>query len=301
MTTSLTREDTRVASSAPTDDRPRPRKRAVEPGRVVAYVAMSILALLWLAPFLWAVNTSFKTETDASASPVTVVPAGGYTLDTFASIFQAGNVGIWMMNSTIVAVAVTAITLVISTLAAYAFSRLDFPGRKVLFALTIGSIMIPTQIFVVPLFDEMLALGLVDTYWGIILPQVIAPVMVFVLKRFFDEIPQELEDAARVEGASRFRIFVSIILPLSRPIMAAVAIFVFIGAWNNFLWPFIVTNDPNLMTLPVGLETVTPGYGVIYALQMAQAVLAALPLIIVFLFFQKQIIKGISTTGIAGT
>lgn len=298
MTASLALEKTRVTPPAL---RPRPNRRRAEPGRIVAYVAMSILAILWLAPFLWAVNTAFKTETDASAAPVTIVPDGGYTLETFASIFEAGNVGIWMLNSTITAVGVTVITLVISTLAAYAFSRLDFPGRRILFALTIGSIMIPTQIFVVPLFDEMLALGLVDTYWGVILPQVIAPVMVFVLKRFFDEIPRELEDAALVEGAGRLRIFLSIILPLSRPIIAAVAIFVFIGAWNNFLWPFIVTNDPNLMTLPVGLQTVTPGYGVIYALQMAQAVLAALPLIVVFLFFQKQIIKGISTTGIAGT
>jgi len=292
---SIPRRRAAVGTSETTRSRPRAR-----PSTVVAYAALGILSLLWLAPFLWAINTSFKSETDASASPVTFFPAHGYTLDTWAQIFRAGSVPLWMANSAFIAIAVTALTLVVSTLAAYAFSRLDFPGKKVFYALTIGSIMVPTQIFVVPLFDELLALNLVDTYWGIILPQTIAPVMIFVLKRFFDDIPQELEDAARVDGATRFRVFISIVLPLSRTILAAVAIFVFIGAWNNFLWPFIVTNDPNLMTLPVGLQTVTPGYSVIFALRMAQAVLAAAPLIIVFIFFQRHIIRGISTTGIAG-
>jgi multiple sugar transport system permease protein len=274
--------------------------RRVTPGAVVAYVVLGLLALVWLTPFLWALNTSFKSETDASASPVTILPAHGYTADAYRQIFQSGAVPVWMVNSAIVSIAVTAITLIISTLAAYAFSRLHFPGRKILFAVTIGSIMVPTQIFVVPLFDEMRGLHLVDTYWGIILPQVISPVMIFVLKRFFDDVPKELEEAALMDGASRLRIFTQIVLPLSRPIIAAVAIFVFIGAWNNFLWPFIITNNPALMTLPVGLQTVTPGYGVTFALQMAEAMLAAFPLIVVFVLFQRQIIRGISTTGIAG-
>ncbi|WP_020578230.1 carbohydrate ABC transporter permease [Actinopolymorpha alba] len=276
-------------------------RRWFEPGRSAAYLALAVLSLIWLTPFLWAVNTSFKSETDASALPVSVLPAEGYTTGAYARIFETGDVPLWAFNSAVVSIAVTLLTLIVSTLAAYAFSRLEFPGRRVLYALTIASIMVPTQIFIVPLFDQMLALKLVDTYWGIILPQLIHPVMIFVLKRFFDEIPMELEDAALVDGASRFRIFLQIVLPQSRPIIAAVAIFVFIGAWNNFLWPFIVTNDPNLMTLPVGLQAVTPGYGVVFALRMAQAVLAALPLVIVFLFFQRQIIRSISTTGIAGS
>jgi multiple sugar transport system permease protein len=124
--------------------------------------------------------------------------------------------------------------------------------------------------------------------------------MVLILKRFFDQIPVELEDAARVDGANRLRVFWSIVLPLSRPILAAVAIFVFIGAWNNFLWPFIVTTDADLMTLPVGLQTVKSAYGQQYAQNMASAILAALPLVVVFLFFQRQIIKGIATTGFGG-
>lgn len=132
------------------------------------------------------------------------------------------------------------------------------------------------------------------------LPQVVQPIIVLILKQFFDQIPVELEEAARVDGASRLRVFWSIVLPLSRPILAAVSIFVFVWAWNNFLWPFIVINDPSLMTLPVGLQTVKSAYGIQYAQNMAMAILAALPLIIVFLFFQRQIIKGIATTGFGG-
>ncbi|SEG91990.1 multiple sugar transport system permease protein [Nonomuraea solani] len=274
--------------------------KSTNAGRIVAFVVLALFSLLMLAPFLWAVNTSLKSEADAGATPISILPKGGYTWDTYAKVFEMGNIPTWMVNSFVVATGVTLITLVISTLAGYAFSRLDFTGRKPLLALTVASIMIPGTIFIVPLFDEMLAFDMVDTYWGIILPQVVAPVMVFILKRFFDSIPRELEDAARVDGATSFRIFLRIVLPLSRPIIAAVAIFTFVGAWNNFLWPFIVTNDPNLMTLPVGLQTVTNGYGVVFAQNMANAVLAALPLILVFLFFQRQIIKGIATTGLGG-
>ncbi|ACQ80516.1 binding-protein-dependent transport systems inner membrane component [Beutenbergia cavernae DSM 12333] len=291
----------RRTAPPPPSTRPRGPQHSVRAGLVAAYATLAVVAFAWLLPFLWALNTSFKSETDASALPVSVLPEGGYTTSAYRAIVDAGNVPLWMGNSALVAVAVTVLSLVVSTLTAYAFSRLDFPGRKALYVLTIASIMVPTQIFIVPLFDEMLALGLVDTYWGIILPQLIHPAMIFVLKRFFDEVPQELEDAALVDGASRLRIFLGIVLPLSRPIIAAVAIFIFIGAWNNFLWPFIVTNNPALMTLPVGLQAVTPGYGVTFALKMAQAVIAALPLIVVFVFFQRQIIRSISTTGIAGT
>ncbi len=269
-------------------------------GRAVALAVLALFSLLMLAPFLWAVNTSFKTEADAGASPVTILPKTGYTWDIYANLFRLGSIPTWMVNSVLVAAAVTIITLVISTLAGYAFSRLDFTGRKVLLGLTVASIMVPGTIFIVPLFDEMLAFNMVDTYWGIILPQVVAPVMVFILKRFFDSIPRELEEAARVDRAGSLRIFLRIVLPLSRPIIAAVAIFTFVGAWNNFLWPFIVTNDPDLMTLPVGLETVSTGFGVVFAENMAKSVLAALPLIVVFLFFQRQIIKGIATTGLGG-
>ncbi|MFB7842989.1 carbohydrate ABC transporter permease [Microbacterium sp. NPDC056052] len=267
---------------------------------VLAFAVLLLLAIGWLLPFLWAVATAFKTETDAASGDSGWIGASGPTAQAFTAILSQGNVYLWAWNSLWTATAVTAITVTISALAAYAFSRLDFRGRKWLFVAIIAAIVVPPQVLIIPLFYEMLAFNLVDTHWGLILPQVVAPAMVFILKRFFDAIPIELEDAARVDGASRFRVFWSVVLPLSRPILASVAIFVFIGAWNNFLWPFLVINDTGLMTLPVGLQTVISAYGVQYAQVMAQAVLAALPLIIVFLIFQKQIVKGVATSGFGG-
>jgi multiple sugar transport system permease protein len=253
-----------------------------------------------VAPFLWGIVTSFKSEADAAALPVRVVPEGGWTLSAYRAVFEAGDLVRWLANSLFTATVITVVTLVISAMAAYALSRGLFRGRRLLMAATLASIMVPGQILIVPLFQEMLLLNMIDTYWAIILPQVVAPVMVFVLKRFFDAIPIELEDAARVDGASRWRTFTSVVLPLSRSVLSAVAIFVFIGAWNNFLWPFIAVNDPGLMTMPVGLATVENAYGVQYAQDNAAAVLAALPLLVVFILFQRHIVRGFATTGLGG-
>lgn len=277
-----------------------PGQKPFGPLRVTAFAVLALLAIGWLLPFLWAIATAFKTETDAASGDPSWIGATGPTVEAFTAILSQGNVYTWAFNSLWTSVAVTLITLAISALAAYAFSRMDFTGRTWLFVVIIASIIIPPQVLIIPLFYQMLTFNMIDTSWGLILPQVVAPAMVFILKRFFDAIPIELEDAARVDGASRFRIFWSIVLPLSRPILASVAIFVFIGAWNNFLWPFLVINDTTLMTLPVGLQTVISAYGVQYAQVMAQAVLAALPLIVVFIIFQKQIVKGVATSGFGG-
>ncbi|HEY0186325.1 MAG TPA: carbohydrate ABC transporter permease, partial [Cellulomonas sp.] len=267
--------------------------------RTLALVVLVVAAAAWLLPLLWGLDTALKTETDAT-STTSWLPAGGFTLETFREVLGRGDVLRWMANSTIVAVVVTGITVLVSSMAAYAFSRTIFRGRRVLMALTVASIMIPPQILVVPLFQQMLALNLVDTLAAVILPQVVAPMMVFILKRFFDAVPQEMLDAAAIDGAGPWRTFQTIVLPLSRSILVAVAIFVFIGAWNNFLWPFIITNDPDLMTLPVGLATVKSAYGVQYAQTMAAAMIAALPLLVVFMLFQRRIVQGVATTGLGG-
>ena len=277
------------------------RKKRFQPSRFVATIIVAVLAITWLVPFAWATITALKSETEAAATPITLVPKSGFTFDAFAKVLQQGNIPQWTLNSLFTAAAITIITLAISTLAAYALSRIDFKGRKLMMTIIVASLIVPPPVLIIPLFYQMVSFHMIDTYWGIILPQVIAPAMVFVLKKFFDQIPRELEDAALVDGAGRIRIFWQVVLPLSRPILAAVAIFVFIGAWNNFLWPFIVTNESSMLTLPVGLQTIKSAYGIQYAQNMASALLAALPLIVVFLFFQRQIIKGISTTGLAGT
>lgn len=268
--------------------------------RVAAFIALVVAAAIWAAPMLFAVATSLKSEADASAVPLRLWPDSGWTLENFGAVLAGGDIVQWIWNSVLVSVVVTVVTLVISAPAAYAFSRHRFRGRSLLFGLTIAAIMVPPQILIVPLFEQMKLMHLSDTLAGVALPQVVAPLMVIVLKNFFDQVPGELEEAARIDGASNLRILLSVVLPLSRSILMAVAIFVFIGSWNNFLWPFIVTNSPDLMTIPVGLGTVKNAYGVQYAQSMASAVIGALPLLIVFILFQRHIVRGFATTGLGG-
>lgn len=268
--------------------------------RFFAALTLICLSGIWLIPLLWAIDTSLKTELQAQSYPLRWFPEGGFTLEQYLQVFSRGEVTKWMLNTFLIATAVTILTTAICALAGYGFSRTVFKGRKFLFACTIALIVIPGQILIVPLFREMVTLRAIDTFAGVILPQLVAPTMVFIFKKFFDSIPVELEDAARVDGAGNWRIFWNVILPLSRPIVVAVAIFVFIGAWNNFLWPFIVTNDPSLMTLPVGLATIKNAYGIIYAQTMASAMVAALPLMLLFMLFQRQIVKAVATTGMGG-
>ncbi|MGA5317248.1 carbohydrate ABC transporter permease [Streptomyces pseudogriseolus] len=310
----MTSADLRTRPARPTVS-PLPAARRARPGihrgpnltlgasrtaRSLALAALAVLAVVWLLPMAWAVFTAFKSEQDASDPVHWIWPQAGFTLDGFRTVIERGDLPLWMWNSFFVSAAVTVVTVAVSAAAGYAFSRTVFRGRRALFALTVASVLVPPQMLIVPWFRQMLTLDLVDTYAAVILPQTVAPVMVFILKKHFDTIPRELEEAARLDGAGHARIFWSVMLPLSRPMLAAVAIFVFIGAWNNFLWPFVSTSDPALMTLPVGITAVKDAYGVNYAQTMASSVLAALPLVLVFVFFQRHIVKSVATTGLGG-
>ncbi|MCP2164202.1 carbohydrate ABC transporter permease [Goodfellowiella coeruleoviolacea] len=262
-------------------------------------VITAALAVLWVLPLVWAVLTSVKPEGETTAIPLRWLPSQ-WTLDAYHKVLAAGDILRWMANSLITATLTTVLVVLLSSLAAYGFARTTFPGRRTLLAITLAGVVVPPQLLVVPLFSEMVALNLVDTYWGVILPQVVAPAMVYILVRFFQALPREVEEAAVIDGASRWLIFWRIVLPLSRPVLAAVAIFTFISTWNNFLWPFVVTTDPGTMTLPVGLTVVQGSFGLRYAQIMASTVLAALPLLIVFVVFQRQIVRGVAHTGLSG-
>ncbi len=275
---------------------PRRRPRFTPSGIVYTVLAL-FLAVVWLMPLLWAVVTSLKPESETTAVPVRWLPLEP-TFAAYESVIARGDLQTWLLNSTIVAITVTALTLVTCVLAAYAFSKITFPGRSWLFALFVAGILVPPQVLIIPLFDQMTFLGLLDTYAGVALPQVVAPIMIIILKRFFDAIPRDYEEAARLDGAGHVRILVNVVLPMSVPILAAVGIFTFVQAWNNFLWPFISATDPNLMTVPVGLGSVQGSYGILYAQNMAAAILGALPLIIVFLLFQRQVVRGVTDAGL---
>ncbi|WP_062205311.1 carbohydrate ABC transporter permease [Streptomyces sp. NBRC 109706] len=268
-------------------------------GQIVLTSLGALLAALWLVPFGWALSTSLKPEGDTQKLPLKWIQSN-MNLDAYRSVLGDGNIPKWLVNSVIVSTGVTALTVVVSALAAYGFARTEFRFRRVLFGITLAGIMVPGTVITAPLFANVRTISLVDTYWGVILPQVSAPAMVFILYKFFQGVPRELEEAARIDGAGRWRIFGQVVLPLSRPVLAAVAIFTFIASWNNFMWPYLVTTDPDLATLPVGLATVQSSFGIRWAQLMAGALLAALPLLIVFVFFQRQIVRGVAHTGIAG-
>ncbi|MDA2803012.1 carbohydrate ABC transporter permease [Nocardiopsis suaedae] len=283
-------------TAAPVPQAPR-RRRRISPTGAAATVSAVVLALLWLLPLVWAVLTSLKPEAETTAVPIRWLPVEP-TVEAYRLVIARGDIQQWLVNSTVISVLVTALTLVMCAMAAYAFSRTSFRGRNALLLLFIAGIMVPPQVLIVPLFDQMRLLGMVDTYWGVALPQVVAPVMIFILKRFFDAIPRDYLEAAHLDGAGHLRVLTSVVLPMSGPILAAVGIFTFVQAWNNFLWPFVATTDPALMTVPVGLGTVQGAYGIQYAQQMAAAVLGAAPLIAVFMVFQRQIVRGVTDAGL---
>ena len=263
------------------------------------YAVLVALALIWLVPLAWAVATSLKPDAETTVAPVSW-RGSETTLDAYRVALEQGNILKWYFNSLITAVAITAGTIVTASMAAFAFSRMRFRGRDFLQWMLLAGLIVPFQALIVPLFAQMKAFGLADTYWGIILPQLASPIAVLVYKRAFDAVPRELEESALVDGASMWRIYRLIWMPLSRATTAAVGIFTFVIAWNNFLWPFVVTSAGSLFTIPVGLATVQTSYGALYAQQMALAVLGALPLLVAFVLFQRQIVQGIANTGLTG-
>jgi multiple sugar transport system permease protein len=274
-------------------------RRRFELGTVLSYGVLILVAIIWLIPFAWAIATSLKPDAETTVAPPSWI-GSSITLDAYDKVFASGDIWRWYFNSVLVAVVVTALTILLASMAAFAFSRVDFRGRSALYFLIAAGLIVPFQALIVPLFEEMDTLGLVDTYWGVILPQVAAPIAVLVFKRFFDTIPKELAESARVDGASTWRIYWNIWLPLSGPAIAAVGIFTFVVTWNNFLWPFVVTTAKSLQTIPVGAATVQSFYGAQYAQVMALSILGALPLLVAFLFFQRQIVQGITNTGLKG-
>ena len=262
-------------------------------------VALVVLAIVWIVPFAWAVATSLKPDAETTIAPVSWLGTE-QTLDAYRIAFEDGRIFTWYFNSLLTASLITIGTIFTASLAAFAFSRMRFRGRDLLQWMLLAGLIVPFQALIVPLFTEMKSLGLADTYWGIILPQLASPIAVLVFKRAFDALPRELEESALVDGASMWRIYSLIWMPLSRATIAAVGIFTFVLAWNAFFWPFVVTSAGSLFTIPVGLATVQTSFGALYAQQMALAVLGALPLLVAFLLFQRQIVQGIANTGLKG-
>ncbi len=265
-------------------------------------IAVALIALLMIAPVVWMFITAIKPEGEVLSLPPRWIPETS-SLENFRSLFAKAEefpVGRWLLNSIAISVSVTFLVLLISSLAAFAFSRIQFKGRDSLFMFVVATMIIPGQVTLIPVFLIVTKLGLFNTYGGIVLPGIASAFGVFLLRQFFQSIPEELEEAAFLDGAGLWTIYSKVILPLAKPALATLAIFTFMGSWNDFVWPLIVTNDVEMRTLPVGLSIFQGRYNLEYGITMAAAVLTTLPMIFVFLIFQKRITEGIAMTGLKG-
>lgn len=254
------------------------------------------MTFIVLAPITWFVLSSFKDLTDLSARPPKLFPSR-WAFENYTEAFNAYNYTRYFFNSVFVTTVATFLTLLINSMAAYAFAKYNFRGRDGLFVMTLAMIMIPLQVILIPIYLVVASLGLVNTYWGMIIPAAATPTGVFILRQYMLTIPDELIESARIDGAGEFRIFARIVLPLCRPALAVVAIFSILWRWNDFIWPLLIAQKEELYTLPVALALLNGQLVVPYNVVLAMSVMSIIPVLFMFIFMQRQIIQGIAQTG----
>lgn len=266
----------------------------------VITVLTVLLALIWAFPLYWGVISSLKPEDEVVRPYIELWPENLTFSHYYTAIFDT-QIVTWYINSIAVAVGVTVITIATSMLCGYALSQLKFPGRKALWWLILASFMVPTQALIINHFVLTSQLGLINTWAGIMLPQLIHPVIIIVYKQFFDQVPKDFREAAVMDNAGEFRILFKIYLPMNWGVTTALSIVTFIWTWNAFLWPFLSVTKTEMMTVPVGITQVNDAFGVYYARQLAAAVLAGLPVAVAYLLFQRKVTEAITlSAGIKG-
>lgn len=272
--------------------------------RLLTYAGLTLVAFIMVIPFLWMLSTSFKTPAATFVYPPQWVSTP-IVWQNYLDVIQVMPFGRYLMNSAVVSISVTVLQLVVASLAGYAFARMRFPGRDALFLAYLATLMVPVQVTLIPNFLIVKSLGWIDTFQGLIIPQVFggspsSAFATFMLRQFFMGIPRELVEAARIDGATSFGIYRRIILPLSGPVLATLSVFTFTGQWNNFLWPLIVSNSDLTRTLTVGLRALVGEFTVEYQLLMAGTVISLIPMVIAFLVLQRYFVRGIALTGLGG-
>ncbi|MEU6482402.1 carbohydrate ABC transporter permease [Streptomyces sp. NPDC046887] len=284
---------------APPDDRRRRRRAARQRwGNPWLYLPLTGALFLMVVPFLWMLSGSFKPEADIRKVPPVMLPTEPTTAN-YAELFDNLDFVGMFANSLVVALVVTAGNLLFCSMLGYALAKLRFRGRKAVFALVLGTLMVPGLVTFVPLYVLTTNLGLTDSLLGLILPFLAAPFGVFLMRQFIGSLPDELIDAARMDGCGELAIFWRIILPMTKPALATLGIISFLGSWNNFLWPLVVAQNEEQYTLPVGLALVSSGQDFTrYGILLAGAAVVLVPVLVVFLLFQRHFIAGIATTGL---
>jgi multiple sugar transport system permease protein len=267
--------------------------------RVLLYAQLAIGAVLAMIPMLWMVSASLMPAGQASTYPPRLFPRE-VTFEHYAALFTRLDLGRALFNSAVIAVTVTAISILINAMAGYAFAKLRFRGRDRLFRVLAAGLVIPVQVTMLPLFLLLKQLGLINTYWGVIIPGMASIFGIFLIRQYAVSIPDDLLDAARVDGAGEFRIFRSIVLPTIVPILATLGIWTFLSTWNDFMWPLIVLSDESRWTLPVALANLSGEHVQDTELMMAGSVLTILPVMLVFLFLQRYYIQGVMVGSVKG-
>ncbi|RDI70028.1 carbohydrate ABC transporter permease [Halopelagius longus] len=264
---------------------------------IAVHVVLYGMAVLFLLPYWWMFTTSLKPREQIYSSVPHLFPSE-ITFEAYRLLLSDSQIVQWTVNTIILATLTTVTVLIIDSMIAYSLTRLEWPGRNVVFTVIVASFLVPGIVNLVPVFLIVAELGLVNNLFGVVLPSVANPLGVFMLYQFFRDIPEELEEAARLDGFSRLRIFTHIILPLMRSALAALGLFIFIWTWNAFLWPLVILQDSSLYTLPIGLVTLQDNMGIANpGIVMASAVIASLPLLLVFLLLQRHLIKAVEAQG----
>jgi multiple sugar transport system permease protein len=278
----------------------RPRGAGRSRATIVLYVLLFLGLLLMIAPFIWMVLGSFKPQSEFLRTPPTWLPEQP-TLDNFNRLFSKLTFPRYFFNSTVVAVAVTLGNIVFAPMLGYALAKIRFRGKRVLLLLVLSTLMLPAAATLIPLYVLMSQLNLVNTYPGLILPFLAGPFGVFLTRQFFSGLPDELLEAARIDGAGEFRIFWMIAMPLAGPILATLGILTFLGSWNSFIYPLVMAQSPDIYTLPVALATFATGqYQADHGMLMAGSLVLIVPVLLVFILMQRWITEGIATTGLKG-
>jgi alpha-1,4-digalacturonate transport system permease protein len=263
------------------------------------FVILIILALLALFPVLWVFLSSFKDKTDLYKWPPSLVPSH-FTLDNYAEAFNKGKFGIYFFNSAFVTVTSTVLMLLINSMAGFALAKYRFKGDSFLLAGFISTLMIPLEVIMIPIFKVISKLGLFNSLWGLIIPPAATPTGVFLIRQYLLTVPDELLEAARMDGAGEWKIYWKIILPIAKPVLSVLAIFSFMWRWDDFLWPLIVITDPKKYTIQLALSNFIGEYNVDWGSLLAMSVVTMLPVLAIFLIFQRYFVKGMITSGMKG-
>lgn len=274
-------------------------KKEFKLGRFFVYVVLIGGIGLTIFPFLWMILTSFKTQLESIKIPVTIFPKE-WLIENYFSVFKVIPFAKMYMNTIVNAAVVVTAQLIFCSMAAYAFARLEFPGRDIIFGILLSVLMIPSSFFIIPQYQIIQNLNLLNTITALFLPNLFSIFGTFLLRQFFKSLPKALEDAARIDGCSDFMIFYKIMLPLIKPGLVALGILTLRFAWNDLMWPLIVNTSERKMTLSAGLSFLQGQYVTEYPLMMAGAVMAVMPLLVLFTIFQEQFIEGIALSGVKG-